>query len=396
MRTADLLDALASRWWKWDPFVDGVPSVSPEPLVLSRAEWDELCGLARAFGALCEKTGLWAREDPAAAEFLGVTGDAGEAFRAAPRLRRWTLPGISRTDFFRTASGWVVPEFNTDCPGGHNEAEGLGAEVGAEHPGLANPTRLLDAIVENLTAYHAHPTVGLLLATVYAEDLQVAALVEAALARRGIPAVRGSPDNLEWDGRRLLLLGEPVDVLYRFYPTDWLADVPGRTPLFRALAAGAVRLVNDFSEVAAQSKRVFALWQGNPGRLTEAERALVEAHAPRTEALDPARAGDYRRDRERLVLKRVWGRMGEEVLLGDLAAPAEWDEALGEAAREPGLWAVQERFHALPTRHAERDVTACVGVYLVGGEPAGAYTRVSESPHIGYDAVSVATLVESS
>ncbi|MCI0340997.1 MAG: glutathionylspermidine synthase family protein [Planctomycetales bacterium] len=394
MRTDALLDALGSRWSKWDPFVDGRPSVSPEPLVLPRADWEELGRLARSLAALGEKTGRWAREDPAAAGFLGITGAVAEAFRAGPALRRWTLPGITRADFFRTASGWVVSELNTDCPGGHNEAEGLSREVGDARPALANPTRLLDAVVSNLAAYHARPTVGLLLATVYAEDLQVAALVEEALQRRGIHGVRGDPDNLEWDGRRLALLGEPVDVVYRFYPTDWLAEVPGRAPLLKALAAGAVRVVNDFSEVAAQSKRVFALWQGNPDRLSAAERALVAAHVPATEAFDPARADRYRQDREGLVLKRVWGRMGEDVLLGDLATEPEWDAWLSEAAREPGLWAVQERFRALPTRHEGRDVTACVGVYLVGGEVAGAYTRVSESPHIGYDAVSVATLVE--
>lgn len=393
MRADALLDALASRYAKWDGFVDGLPSVSPEPLVLPRADWDDLVRLTRAFGALGENTGRWAREDPATAAFLGLDGAVGEAFRAAPELRRWTLPGIWRADFFRTATGWMLSEMNADCPGGHNEAEGLGAEVGATRPDCENPTRLCEAIVRNLTAYHARPTVGLCLATVYAEDLQVAALIEDACAQRGIPTVRGSPDNLAWDGRRLSLLRTPIDVCYRFYPTDWFAGVPGRIPLLRALRAGAVRLVNDFSEVAVQSKRVFALWQSRPERLTPDERALVAAHCPRTEPFDAARLDAYRAGRAGLVLKRIWGRMGEDVALGDLLSEPEWDLALADAASEPALWVVQDRFRALPVLHEGRPVTACVGIYLVGGEVAGTYTRISESPHIGYDAISVATLV---
>jgi hypothetical protein len=51
-----------------------------------------------------------------------------------------------------------------------------------------------------------------------------------------------------------------------------------------------------------------------------------------------------RDERERWVLKRAFGRMGDSVVIGALCTPAEWERAVAEALRTPGEFCMQERF----------------------------------------------------
>ncbi|HYG58215.1 MAG TPA: glutathionylspermidine synthase family protein, partial [Symbiobacteriaceae bacterium] len=198
---------------------------------------------------------------------------------------------------------------------------------------------------------------GFVTAPGHAEDRENT--LAAAAARGGACVLGGLPEVAEGT---LLVGGEPVDSLYRFYPGAWLS----RRPDLVALLAGGFPCANPGRALIAQSKAAFALlWhlveQGT--FLSPAERDWVRAFVPRT-GLAPL-PGPW-------VAKPYWEWEGRGIITG---------QGEGEAA---ALCIYQQRVETfalpLPLRWlpGTRTVGAVpvVGVYLAAGAPVGCLTRM--------------------
>ena len=77
-------------------------------------------------------------------------------------------------------------------------------------------------------------------------------------------------------------------------------------------------------------------------------------------------------EREDWVLKSDYGCEGDQVVIGAETEPEAWEASLDAAV--PGRWVAQRHFRALRDRDG---AAANHGVYLVAGEAAGLYTRLS-------------------
>jgi hypothetical protein len=95
------------------------------------------------------------------------------------------------------------------------------------------------------------------------------------------------------------------------------------------------------------------------------------------------------RDREQWVLKSDYGCEGDEVVIGAETDPAVWGRCIDAAL--PGRWIAQRRFQALRDRDG---AVANHGVYLIGGQASGLYTRLSTGSTDRH-ALSAPVLVES-
>jgi hypothetical protein len=123
---------------------------------------------------------------------------------------------------------WRACEVNADCPGGYNEALGLPRLARrAGYVRADDPTTATEALAEYLaraaTAPGAEPgAVALIFATAYAEDLQICALLQRAIEARGAKAVLAPPTMPTLTRGRLCVRGEPVRVLYRYFPAEYM------------------------------------------------------------------------------------------------------------------------------------------------------------------------------
>jgi len=249
------------------------------------------------------------------------------------------------------------------------------------------------------------PRVGIVYPTELTEDFGQIALWQRLFAAEGWPVALGSPFNLAWTSEgRLTLLGQPCDVVIRHYKTDWWGErrpvwsdepvfvdpEPLVGPLSAILAAvdrGLCAVVNPFGAVLTQNKRMMAFLWERLDDLSPAARAAVRTFIPFSTRLETANPQRLRDERDAWVLKSDYGCEGDEVVIGDDVTDAVWDEALRAAL--PGRWIAQRRF--VPAADAEGRI-ANHGVYLVAGEPAGIYTRLSRGA-TDARAVSVPTLV---
>jgi glutathionylspermidine synthase len=162
----------------------------------------------------------------------------------------------------------------------------------------------------------------------------------------------------------------PVHGVFRFFPAEWLPNLPGG---WRDFFRPGPPACNHPLALFTQSKRAPLLWD-RLGVPVPAWRALLP------ETVDPRRA-DWERDGT-WVLKPALGRVGEDIGIREVLSPKEWKGIRRDARRHPGNWVAQRRFASRPVPSASGDRHLCVGVYTVDGKAAGFYARVASRPRI--------------
>lgn len=384
----DLARSLQYDHLVWDAFVAGKRRVDLHPLVLSEAAHEEARRIAvRAVELVSrapsdEERALY-KLHPDVERLASAARTAGD------------LGSLARVDLLLREDGrFVACEVNADCPGGHNEtvalprlARSAGMRRGFDPTDVA--PRLADRLVA-LSGGEGSPrgAIALVYATAWAEDLQVVAFLERLVRERGGRAIRSPITALS--GSPITVGGERVSVLYRFYPLEYLAEMPNVGDLARATERGELSSMSSFASIHAQSKLAMARAFANE---PDAARDVF----PETMAFAGADHGAFARDRETWVLKRDLSRVGDHVVVGALATDEEMAtavEEIGALERDGDVW-IAQRFvpqRPIATPWGPRLVT--LGVYVLDGAFAGYFARVTRTSHCSHDALVLPVFVE--
>jgi hypothetical protein len=171
----------------------------------------------------------------------------------------------------------------------------------------------------------------------------------------GYPAIICSPQELEFDGRRLRFEEHEIDIVYkRLLVNEYLPIIEEYPALLDAYRAGVVCMVNSFRSKLIHKKAVFSvLTSGRYAQLfSAAERETIKAHVPWTRLVRTVKS-DYfgteidllefiTANRDRLVLKPNDDYGGHGISIGWNSDEISWDAALSSAV-ENGDYLVQER-----------------------------------------------------
>lgn len=370
-------DRLIFDYGVWTTHADGERLYREEPAALSPADHRAIVRAAHGFDRLLRKTIRLCRENPPLVDYFRFPPDLRALWDAA----REDEPLVARFDFFLCDEGLQVSEFNTDVCGGINETQGL-YDLFLGRPELFDAARNL---VELLLPPRGG-AVGFMFPTGYSDDFEQANYLRSCLERLGVKTVYGAPANFVFDGTRLAAFGRPVDVVYRYFLADWMQELPNLSNFLDGYRRGAFRMVTGFGQLVCQTKKVMAFWRDHRSLFTAGERCLIDAHVPRTRLYSKRAAR-----RRRQVVKRGFGHMGNEVIVGPLLDRREYLELLDRVEEEPDEWVIQEFFRVKPDA---RKMYPCYGAYMIDGRFSGYYTRLAPEPFIGHAARVAATTYE--
>ena len=217
---------------------------------------------------------------------------------------------------------------------------------------------------------------------------------------QGYPAIICSPDELEFDGKRLRAGATEIDIVYkRLLVNEYLPIIEQYPALLDAYRAHTICMVNSFRSKLIHKKAIFAvLTSGRHAHLFSVdEREAILAHVPWTRRVR-AEKSDYlgkeidllefvSANRDRLVLKPNDDYGGHGISIGWNTDEIRWDEAL-RTALVNGDYLVQERvptaretFPALladgTIQFAEQLVD--LDPLLFNGKVGSAFTRLSST-----------------
>jgi glutathionylspermidine synthase len=216
---------------------------------------------------------------------------------------------------------------------------------------------------------------------------------------RGVPTVVCSPDELEYDGRRLRAGDFKIDLVYkRIIIHELLAERGESHALLRAYHEGRVCLVNSPRCKPLHKKAAFELLTDDWGarNLTPAEREVVRSCVPWTRRVSErrtTRGGEsvdliehVRRERASFMIKPNDDYGGRGLVFGARATEAEWDAALAHALEAD--FVVQETLELhteiFPvfgeTAWALQPMYVDTNPFLFRGRVEGAMVRLSGSP----------------
>jgi glutathionylspermidine synthase len=370
---------------KWDPQVEDTATLAPFPLVLHEETWRELAVLAESLAQETLSAEAELLERPELHAELGLPGRC----RAALRGRGLPTTGVARLirfDFHHTRDGWRISEANTDVPGGLNEASGVAALMAAHYDQVGPVGDVADAYARALLDAGSDGRVALVHATAYTDDHQVMAYLARRLEALGGSVVLVSPAQLRWDHGRACLTDAamPVDVIGRFYPAEWLSDLPRACQWERFFRGGGTSVSNPASALLTQSKRLPLVWDRLRTPMPTWRALLPETRHPRD--VPWHRTEDW-------VLKPALGRVGDGIGIRGVTETKQWRRIARAARLFPRWWIAQRRFEATPLMADDEATYPCIGVYTIDGRAAGAYGRIAGRPLIDWRARDVSVLV---
>jgi uncharacterized circularly permuted ATP-grasp superfamily protein len=380
------------------------------PLTLSSALYRRVTRAAMLVAGAMERVVARALVDPALADALGISARE----RALAALDSGSPPAVvvGRLDMVFTEGSqqgdptFCFLELNADSPAGIADQMLLEQTlfrlpVVREHCGPLRTVRAdpADGLVNTLReTFRRWGGDGIpRVAIVDWRQVDTAGeqeVLRRLLEERGMPAVLADPDDLRFDGGRLIAAGAPVDVVYRrVVARELLARADDGHPLLRAHRERAVCLVNPLRSTIANRKAAFAILSDPAWAhlFASEEREALNRHIPWSRVV---RGGDHgvsrvellRRQHE-LVLKPNDDYGGRGVTLGWTTGRADWVAAVERTLADGGV--AQERVHPrrlrFPTLSRDGLVTwqelgfDC-DPFLFLGRAQGAMVRVSSSP----------------
>ena len=345
-------------------------------------------------------------------DFLGAPEDHRRLLRMKPAGPDVAL---SRVDGF-IASGRVrFIEINSDAPAGFGYADRM-TEVFARLP-LVQRMRTTDAmsVIGSVDALVAelrsrtdapNPRIAIVdLRTVRTRPDQE--ILREEFQRRGLATLLCDPRDLEIASGRLVVAGQPIDLVYRRTVISEVLALEADAPAyFEAYRKGLAVFVNSFRCYLSEDKAFFAILTDErfAELMTDDERAFVAAHVPWTRKVEDRRTRRQGQaidllpwmetHRAQLVLKPSHGYGGASVTVGSSVDDREWSEAIEAAVKQAG-WIVQERVEIpeeeFPVFDAQGELSfeqlkVNTNPFYVGGARVGAVTRISRDDVINVSA----------
>jgi len=216
----------------------------------------------------------------------------------------------------------------------------------------------------------------------------------------GYPSVICTPQQLEFDGRKLMFEGFEIDIVYkRLLVNEYLPIIEEYPALLNAYRAHAVCLVNSFRSKLIHKKALFAVLTDNKRAhlFSASELDSIHSHVPWTRIVRDE-VTEYKgrevqlldfviTNNERLVLKPNDDYGGHGITIGWNVDDEQWGKALDDALKN-GDYLVQERvptaretFPALTADgHMEfAEQLVDLDPLLFNGRVGSAFTRLSST-----------------
>jgi uncharacterized circularly permuted ATP-grasp superfamily protein len=397
-------------------FGDRVHCPFLRPVFLSPQDEERVRGVAEMIAAIAERLTTAALEDATLFEQFHLRPEEARLVRLSGGYA--PASAASRLDAFLLPESLKFTEYNGESPAGAGYSESL-SDIFRGLPLMEEfrkrfevhsyplSAKLLDALISTYVDWGGKTKRPQMAIVDWKEvpTWREFEILRDRFERMGIPVELADPRDLQFDGKRLLANGKPIELLYRrVLINDIVARPKECEAIVKAHASGTVCVANNFRCKVSHVKAFFAVLtdEKNARYFSTEERELIERHIPWTRVVSDVRT-EYdgepiellqyvRKHQKNLVMKPSDEYGGKGVTLGWETERKEWEAAIEQAVTEgktaARCWIVQER---IPMRRgvfpyigkgskvAFKNMLVDFAPYLFRGRVAGYLTRLSNT-----------------
>lgn len=249
----------------------------------------------------------------------------------APLL--WTrYDGFVRND----GTGVFYSELNYDKPCAQREIMVMESLVNSEeninNGFLEKLKNNLYSICENYFRDKEKFTIALLSSSSRPEETHLMMLFKSIFQNERFRFIVCSNTNFQYEDDSIYSFGEKIDVVIRLYPTEYLKEVNCFPEMLKLFEDGKLLLLNDPRVIIGQCKNLYSyLWhlvKNNDSRLSYKEIKVIRKSLPYTELLNLDNIKHAIENKDKWVMKPVYGRYSIDVFIGKLCSDKEWEESI--------------------------------------------------------------------
>lgn len=200
-------------------------------------------------------------------------------------------------------------------------------------------------------------------------------------------------DNFSVVDDEVYVFDEKIDIILKQYPTEFLTEVNDNEKIIELYKMGKILFINDLNSIFAQVKSLFAyLWElveNNDNILDESEREIIIKTIPKTKLFNKSQISEIIKNKNKIVLKPIYGRYSIDVFIGAMETVEDWIEIVKyvESENIESEFIVQEfieikKDNVLKYKdfgYREEIAFGNFGIYLTNGNFAGICVRWSDN-----------------
>lgn len=378
--------------YKWDPQFCDNNTLAKYVLVLTKKENDEVIELTKKLDKETRLAEEYLNKNIKVAKKLALPK---KILQQVPNMQNYDNTKnirLMRYDFHPDINEkWVVTEVNSDVPGGFAESSLL--------PELARKTinipkleytsfgeKMVDAINNKL---NKTGTIMMVHCTCFSDDRQVMQYMGDRLEKEGYKIIYGAADHINFkENKSYCILDnnkEKIDLIFRFTPLEWLIQMKPRR--WDGYFNSQTMSCNHPIAIYAQSKRFPFVWN-------DLEKANISMETWKNLLPETLEVTDLGK-KTGFIYKPVYGRVGEKISIKEACKGDEYKKIIKDVKKHPKRYLAQKKFESLPLKGDDgKEYHVCLGSYIVEGEHAGYYARISEYPRIDSYAADIPVLIE--
>lgn len=251
--------------------------------------------------------------------------------------------------FLKEGGGVFFSEFNYDKPCAQREIL-FSSKFDIEgNPNLEFEDKFIGGLEKIIEAYiqaNTNINLAVLMDPCHYEEHHLSHLFTDILQRDNLKVIPVGPKNFYIKEDTVWAFDKKIDIILRLFPTEFLYEVKDFEEIIKLYDKGKVLLLNDPRVIVCQAKSIFAyLWElaeSNSEVLTEDEHWAVRESIPYTTLFSRESIKELITNKDKYVIKSVFGRYSSEVYIGVMHSDSEWEEVIDYVLESPKLHIVQQ------------------------------------------------------
>jgi len=378
--------------YKWDPQFCDSNTLAKYALILTQKENEEVINLTKSLDKETRLAEEYLNKNVKVAKKLALPKKILKQIHNMQTYDKTQNVRIMRYDFHPTIDGsWVVTEVNSDVPGGFAESSLLPdlARRIIDTPDLKYTSfgeKMVEAINNKLKK---KGTIMMVHCTCFSDDRQVIQYLGDRLEKEGYTVIYGAVDHINFKEKNAYCIldnnQKNIDLIFRFTPLEWLIQIKPRR--WDGYFDTITKSCNHPIAIYAQSKRFPFVWND----LEKANISMETWKKLLPETIEVKDLGS----KNGFIYKPVYGRVGERISIKEACKGDEYKKILQDVKKHPKQYLAQKRFESIPLKGEDlNEYHVCLGSYIIEGEHAGYYARISSYPRIDSYAADIPVLIE--